>query len=50
MREMLKEIATKTREKTDDAVLQAEDWMDDGTPIRLKIEISDDVRGHVMVM
>ena len=50
VREMLKEIARKTKERTGSTQLEAIDHMDDGSPIKLKIQIDDlDVRFHFML-
>lgn len=42
VREMLTEIAHKTKERTGRSVLQALDNMDDGTPINLTVSIDED--------
>ena len=42
VRDMLKEIGSKTLERTGRTVLSAVDHMDDGTPICLSVSISDD--------
>ncbi|CAH3139957.1 unnamed protein product [Porites lobata] len=42
VREMLTEIAHKTKERTGRSVLQALDHMDDGTPINLTVSIDED--------
>jgi len=42
VREMLTEIAHKTKERTGKSVLQAVDHMDDGTPITLTVSIDED--------
>uniref|UniRef100_A0A1A9UYG5 5-oxoprolinase n=1 Tax=Glossina austeni TaxID=7395 RepID=A0A1A9UYG5_GLOAU len=42
VRDMLKEIAIDTLKRTGSFVLQAEEFMDDGTPIRLKVTIDPD--------
>ena len=50
VREMLKEIARKTKERTGSTQLEAIDHMDDGSSIKLKIQIDDlDVRFHFML-
>ncbi len=41
VREMLKEIATKTKERTGRTELQAVDHLDDGSPIKLRIQINE---------
>lgn len=41
VRDMLKEIARKTKERTGQTVLTAEEHMDDGSPIKLKITIDE---------
>lgn len=41
VRDMLKEIARETRERTGTTVLYAEDKMDDGSPIKLNIHIDE---------
>lgn len=41
VRDMLKEIARQTRKRTGTTVLYAEDKMDDGSPIKLKIQIDE---------
>lgn len=41
VRDMLKTIARETRERTGKTVLEAEERMDDGSPIRLKITIDE---------
>ena len=38
---MLKEIAAKTKERTGSTTLYAEDFMDDGSPIKLQIDINE---------
>lgn len=42
VRDMLKEIARKTRERTGKTVLTAVEHMDDGSPIKLKITIDEE--------
>lgn len=41
VRDMLREIARKAKERTGQNVLTAEDRMDDGSPIRLKVTIDE---------
>lgn len=41
VRDMLKEIARKTRERTGKTVLYAEQYMDDGSPIKLQVTIDE---------
>lgn len=41
VRDMLKEIARKTKERTGKTVLTAVEYMDDGSPIKLKITIDE---------
>ena len=47
VREMLKEIAKKTKERTGSTQLEAIDHMDDGSPIKLKIEINETDVCHI---
>lgn len=47
VRDMLREIARRARAKTGRTVLEAEQRMDDGTPIRLKITI-DETKGSAI--
>ena len=42
VRDMLREIGSKTKERTGRTVLSAVDYMDDGTPICLTVSITDD--------
>uniref|UniRef100_A0A1A9WNB0 5-oxoprolinase n=1 Tax=Glossina brevipalpis TaxID=37001 RepID=A0A1A9WNB0_9MUSC len=42
VRDMLKQIAENTLKRTGSVILQAEELMDDGTPIRLKVTIDPD--------
>lgn len=39
VRDMLREIGTKALQRSGGSDLQAEDYLDDGSPIRLKISI-----------
>lgn len=41
VKEMLKEIAKKTRERTGETSLYAEDFMDDGSKIVLRVDIDE---------
>ena len=41
VREMLKEIAIETKERTGTTQLEAIDHMDDGSPIKLNVEIDE---------
>jgi len=43
VRDMLKEIAKTTKERTGQTILSAEQFMDDGSPIKLKITIDETV-------
>ena len=49
MREMLKEIAQKTRERTGKTRLHAVDQMDDGSVIALDISIDEEKVSHTWV-
>eukprot|EP00731_Ephydatia_muelleri_P006021 Em0003g269a len=42
VRDMLKEIAAKAKDTTGHASLEALDYMDDGTPIKLRVEITEE--------
>ncbi len=43
VREMLRNIAVQSRLETGKSILEAEDYLDDGSPIKLRVEIGDDV-------
>ncbi|XP_028660115.1 5-oxoprolinase [Erpetoichthys calabaricus] len=47
VREMLREFAYCHRESTGSLEVQAEDYMDDGSPIRLRVEI-DEIQGSAL--
>lgn len=40
VRDMLRSVANETEKRTGKTVLEAEDFMDDGTPIRLKVSLN----------
>ncbi|XP_066522637.1 5-oxoprolinase [Hoplias malabaricus] len=42
VRDMLKEFARRRRQQTGSLEVEAEDHMDDGTPIKLKVQINDE--------
>lgn len=42
VRDMLKEFAQRRRQKTGSLEVKAEDFMDDGTPIRLRVQINEE--------
>lgn len=42
MKEMLKEIARRTRERTGSTRLSAEDYMDDGAKLCLTVDIDEE--------
>lgn len=42
VRDMLREVARQCSKKTDGVILEAEDRMDDGSPIKLKISIDEE--------
>lgn len=45
---MLKDFARRRRQETGSLEVEAEDQMDDGTPIRLKVQINEQqVRNHL---
>lgn len=41
MRDMLRDFARRTRQKTGSLEVESEDFMDDGTPIRLRVQINE---------
>lgn len=41
VRDMLRDFARRTRQKTGSLEVEAEDFMDDGTPIRLRVKINE---------
>lgn len=41
VRDMLRDFARRTRQKTDSLEVESEDFMDDGTPIRLRVQINE---------
>uniref|UniRef100_A0A2M4A7B1 Putative oxoprolinase n=1 Tax=Anopheles triannulatus TaxID=58253 RepID=A0A2M4A7B1_9DIPT len=47
VREMLRQVATEARLRTGSTVLAAEQLMDDGTPIRLTVQIDEDAGSAV---
>lgn len=38
---MLRDFARRTRQKTGSLEVESEDFMDDGTPIRLRVQINE---------
>ncbi|KAL4631017.1 5-oxoprolinase isoform X1 [Arapaima gigas] len=42
VRDMLKEFARRRRQQTGSLQVEAEDYMDDGTPIRLRVQINEE--------
>lgn len=42
VRDMLREVARQTRSRTGGVELEAEDRMDDGSPIKLKVTIDEE--------
>lgn len=42
MRDMLKEFARRRRKETGSLEVEAEDFMDDGTPIKLRVQINEE--------
>lgn len=41
VRDMLRDFACRTRQKTGSLEVESEDFMDDGTPIRLRVQINE---------
>lgn len=41
VRDMLRDFARNTRQKTGSLEVESEDFMDDGTPIRLRVQINE---------
>lgn len=41
VRDMLRDFAHRTRQKTGTLDVESEDFMDDGTPIRLRVQINE---------
>ena len=48
VREMLMEIAHKTKQRTGKTTLYGEDYMDDGSKISLKIDIDEALVGTII--
>lgn len=41
VRDMLRDFARRTHQKTGSLEVESEDYMDDGTPIRLRVQINE---------
>lgn len=41
VRDMLRDFACRTRQKSSTLEVESEDFMDDGTPIRLRVQINE---------
>lgn len=41
VRDMLRDFARRTRQKAGTLEVESEDFMDDGTPIRLRVQINE---------
>jgi len=47
VRDMLRDFARRRRQQTGSLEVESEDFMDDGTPIRLRVQINEkEVRGE----
>lgn len=42
VRDMLRDFARRRRQQTGSLEVESEDFMDDGTPIRLRVQINED--------
>lgn len=42
VRDMLREFARRRRQQTGSLEVESEDFMDDGTPIRLRVQINEE--------